>query len=170
MARRNEISNTTHQLLSQSRSFRPVPSRSDLLSINLKDKRNGHHRNSNKAQQAYSPIYPEFLEHLFGEQREGSCEYAPDQRACCERACSIDLEGINKIIDRALEDAEEAESHQRCGETATNPVYFRIARPSKYEEANDEDDGSNHHGPQASFRNGFVVVSLELSDIESLVV
>lgn len=88
----------------------------------------------------------------------------------CQRTCSIHLERINKIIDRALEDAEEAKADQSCSDATTSPVYSRIARPSKYEQSNDEDDGSDHHRPQPSFRHRSIIVGLELGDVEFLVI
>ena len=79
------------------------------------------------------------------------------------------MEGVDEVVERSLEDGEEAETHADESDHGCNPVDGFGGGPAEDEEPPREEDGADHHGREPGFGHGFVVVGLEFLDVEFVV-
>lgn len=68
-----------------------------------------------------------------------------------------------------MEDGEEAEAHTDESDHGCDPGDGFGGCPAEDEEAAGEEDGAEHHGWEAGFGDGFVVVLREFFDVEFVV-
>lgn len=109
------------------------------------------------------------MEHAVREQRETPREDAPQERVGRDRAGGRLLERVNQVVQRGLENGEEAQAHAGRAELWADPVDFARGRPAEDEQTGREEDGSRHHRREAGLGDGAVVVRLVALDIEALV-
>jgi len=109
------------------------------------------------------------VEHGVHEQREAPREDAPQEGVRRDRAGRHLLEGIDEVVERGLEDGEEAEAHAGRADLGADPVHVPRRRPAEDEHTRGEDDGAQHHGREARLGHGAVVVGLVALDVEALV-
>lgn len=109
------------------------------------------------------------MEHGTHKQRKDAREQRTQERVCGDGAGGVPLEGVDEVVERGLEDGEEAEAHAGEADAGRKPEDVRGRCPAEYEEAGSEEDGAEHHGGEAGFGDGFVVVALELAGVEFVV-
>jgi hypothetical protein len=138
-------------------------------SIDVKQIRNRNQRNCHKPQQTTRPRYPQIVEHRMNKQRKHRRKNTPQKRIGSNRTRRIFLKRINEIVQRCLENSEEAESHADESDARSEPEYVAVGCPAEDEEAGSEKDGADHHWRQARFGSGAVAVCLEFSDVKFVV-
>ena len=73
----------------------------------------------------------------------------------------VSLECIDKIIQRRLEDGEEANADHDTPHLRREPVHTRRRRPREDEQAGGEDHRADHHGRQSRLGHRSAVVGFE---------
>lgn len=111
------------------------------------------------------------MKHNLREERKRARKHTAQEGIRRDGAGSDLLERIDKVVQRSLEDSEEAEAHEDGADNGADPVDFvrEVACPGEEEEAGCENDRAEHHGRETGFGNGEVVVCFEAGDIEFLV-
>lgn len=119
---------------------------------------NRYQDHSNKAQEAASPIYTEFMKHRVNEQREHGGENGAKESVRCNGTGCIFLERVDEIVQCSLEDSEESEAHAEKANTWCKPKNVDATRPTKDEETGSKEDGSDHHRWKASLWHSFITI------------
>lgn len=109
------------------------------------------------------------MKHRTHKQRKHGSKYRSQESIRSDGGCGVALERIDEVVECGLEDREEAESHADESYTGSQPENMVGGGPAENEESGGKEDGADHHGWKASFRDGFVVVLLESADIEFVV-
>lgn len=165
-------SQPTNQSINQSiinRRLRPFPSSSNPLPINIKQIRDRNERHAQKPQYGGSPIDAQIMEHGIRKERKAAREQTPKKRIRGDSTSRKSLERVDQVIQRSLENSEEAESHKHGADVGPDPVDMGRAGPGEDEEAGSEENRADHHGRETGFGDGAVVVCFEAGDVEPLV-
>nr|POE94622.1 hypothetical protein CFP56_16859 [Quercus suber] len=118
---------------------------------------------------AQPPADAEVAQHGRDKERKGAGEGAAQEGVGGNGAGGVALKGVDEVVERGLEDGEEAEAHEGDGDAGHEPEDRRRARPREHEEARDEDDAAEHHGRQARLGHRPAAVGLPARDVEALV-
>ncbi len=93
-------------------------------------RRSAYQRNCTKGEHTNAPVYTKRMQHLSYEQWKSSRECTPQERIRRDGRSSISLESVDEIVDRGLEDGEEASATNHDANHRCDPVNFGIRRPS----------------------------------------
>lgn len=148
---------------------RPLPSRADPLPKDIEQIRDRNQRDGHEPKHTRRPVHAHLTEHDVREERETAGEETAEEGVGRDRARRDLLERVDEVVQRRLEDGEEAEAHEHGADEGPDPVDLRVPRPAEDEEAGGEQDRADHHGGQAGFGDGEVVVGAEALDVEFLV-
>jgi len=103
-------------------------------SINIKQVRNRNERRSNETQNTARPWYTQIMEHRINKQRESCRKHTPQKGICSDGRGGEFLERVDQVVERGLEDGEEAEAHAYQPDHGRDPGDAFGGRPAENEE------------------------------------
>ncbi len=118
-------------LLATSAQVRSIrPSFADRRSPHPKDKRDGDQQHGKEAKYAGRPPVPQTVIHRVDEEREDGGQGAAQKGVGGDGAGAVGLKGVYQVIQRALEDCEEAEADERGADKGSYPRDALVRRPA----------------------------------------
>lgn len=148
---------------------RPLPLRPNPPPTRIKHKRHRNQRHANKAQQARRPRDAQVVVQRARDQRKRAGEATPHERVGRHRARAVLGKRVDQIVDRALEDGEEAKAHARGRDVGRDPRDGFVGRPAEHELAASKKNAAEHHGRETRFGDGAAAVGTEAGEVEFLV-
>jgi hypothetical protein len=109
------------------------------------------------------------MKHGVHKQRERRRKDRPQERIRSHGARRVLHKRVDEVVQRRLEDGEEAEAHEHEARAGRDPEDRGRRRPAEHEEPGGEEYRADHHGREARFGNGLVVVRFEAPDVEPVV-
>jgi len=109
------------------------------------------------------------MKHGINKYREYSSKHTPQERISSNSTRRKLLKSIDEVVEGCLENGEEAKTHADKTDAGCDPEYGAGGRPPEDEEAGCEENGPNHHGWEAGFGDGAVVVCVEFLDVEFVI-
>ena len=107
--------------------------------------------------------------HGVDKQRKDRREKTPQESRRRHRARRIPLKGVDQIIQRGLEDGEEAEPQHPGPDTRRHPRVCFGRRPPEDEEPRREEHGSDHHGREPRFGDGPIAIGCVPAIVVSII-
>jgi hypothetical protein len=109
------------------------------------------------------------MEHRIHKQRKRRRKHASKEGIGGNGRGGEFLKRVDQIVERCLEDGEEAEAHADQPDHGRDPWDVFGGCPAEDEKPAGEEDGAQHHWREPRFGDGFIVVLGESFDIEFVV-
>lgn len=109
------------------------------------------------------------MKHSIREKWERARKHGAQESVRCDCTGRDFLERIDEIVQRGLEDGEEAEAHHYGADDRSDPVDVLRACPAKDEHPACEKEGAEHHRWKSGLWDGAVIIRFEAFDVEALV-
>ena len=163
----------------------PFRRSSESTSVDVEEEGNGNQGDGTESKDALSPGYANpavhWITHVSGsytflvsltlvdKQRKDAGEEAAQKGVDCDRTGRVLLKGVDEIVQRGLEDGEEAKANKDGSDDGCDPVNALVRGPAKEEETSRQEDGADHHRWQSSLRHRSPIVGHELLHVELVV-
>jgi hypothetical protein len=106
------------------------------------------------------------MKHRRRKQREHAGQQAPHRRRDGHRARGVQLERIDQVVQRHLEDGQRADPDQHGRDAGANPVDASAGRLAEEEEACGKEERADRHRREPRFGDGARVVADVLAVVE----
>lgn len=147
----------------------PGTPRPQVFAAHVEQKRNHDHPSADETDQARRPADAQVVIHGRNHDGQDAGHDATEQGVGRHRARGVPLEGVDDVVQRRLEDGDDAGPGHDQPDHGRDPVEMGGRRPAREEDAAGEEETADHHGRQAGLGDGEVARRVELADVEVLV-